>query len=99
MRRDLRRPVRRGPPQTARVRGDRAPAGPDELSSDDPRATDAYDYAIPDELIAREPAARREAARLLVVGRGDALEHRTFADFPSLLRAGDVLVINETRVV
>ncbi len=54
---------------------------------------------MPDALIAREPAARREAARLLVVGAGDALEHRTFADFPSLLRAGDVLVINETRVV
>jgi S-adenosylmethionine:tRNA ribosyltransferase-isomerase len=34
-----------------------------------------------------------------VVGAGDALEHRTFADFPALLRAGDVLVINETRVV
>jgi S-adenosylmethionine:tRNA ribosyltransferase-isomerase len=34
-----------------------------------------------------------------VVGTGDALEHRTFADFPSLLRAGDVLAINETRVV
>jgi S-adenosylmethionine:tRNA ribosyltransferase-isomerase len=36
---------------------------------------------------------------LLVVGAGDALEHRTFADFPALLRAGDVLAINETRVV
>ncbi len=65
----------------------------------DLRATTAYDYDIPDALIAREPAARREAARLLVVGPGDALEHRTFADFPSLLRAGDVLAINETQVV
>jgi len=35
----------------------------------------------------------------MVVKTGDALEHRTFADFPSLLRAGDVLAINETRVV
>ncbi|HEY6234396.1 MAG TPA: tRNA preQ1(34) S-adenosylmethionine ribosyltransferase-isomerase QueA [Candidatus Elarobacter sp.] len=69
------------------------------MNADDPRATAAYDYAIPDALIAREPAARRDAARLLVVGPGDALEHRSFADFPSLLRAGDVLAINETRVV
>jgi S-adenosylmethionine:tRNA ribosyltransferase-isomerase len=50
-------------------------------------------------LIAREPAQRRDAARLLVVGAGGALDHRTFAAFPDLLRAGDVLVLNETRVV
>jgi S-adenosylmethionine:tRNA ribosyltransferase-isomerase len=64
-----------------------------------PRDVAAYDYALPGALIAREPAARREAARLLVVGPGDSLEHRGFADFPALLRAGDVLVLNETRVV
>ncbi|MBV8297933.1 MAG: tRNA preQ1(34) S-adenosylmethionine ribosyltransferase-isomerase QueA [Candidatus Eremiobacteraeota bacterium] len=69
------------------------------MKNEAPREAAAYDYALPPELIAREPAARRDAARLLVVGEGDALEHRTFADFPSLLRAGDVLVINETRVV
>lgn len=50
-------------------------------------------------MIAHEPAERREAARLLVLGPGDGISHRTFADFPSLLRAGDVLVLNETRVV
>jgi S-adenosylmethionine:tRNA ribosyltransferase-isomerase len=99
VRRPLRRPVRRGPRQAAVVSGDRAPTHSDELNAADPRATAAYDYAIPDALIARAPAARREAARLLVVGHGDALEHRTFAEFPSLLRAGDVLAINETRVV
>jgi len=70
-----------------------------KLNPDDLRATAAYDYDISDALIAREPAPRREEARLLVVGAGDALEHRTFAEFPSLLRAGDVLAINETRVV
>ena len=59
----------------------------------------AYDYALPEELIAHQPAARREHARLLVVRPGGALEHRTFTEFPSLLRAGDVLVLNETRVV
>ena len=69
------------------------------MNEEAPRETAAYDYQLPPELIAREPAPRRDAARLLVVGKGDALEHRTFADFPQLLRAGDVLVINETRVV
>jgi S-adenosylmethionine:tRNA ribosyltransferase-isomerase len=69
------------------------------VSADGPRDVAAYDYALPDELIAREPAARRDAARLLVLRATGALEHRTFAEFPELLRAGDVLVLNETRVV
>ncbi len=60
---------------------------------------DAYDYALPDALIAREPAARRELARLLVLAPGAAPRDATFADFPSLLRAGDVLVLNETKVI
>jgi S-adenosylmethionine:tRNA ribosyltransferase-isomerase len=67
--------------------------------SDGPRDVAAYDYELPEPLIAREPAARREHARLLVVGTDDALEDRTFAQFPELLRRGDVLVLNETRVV
>lgn len=54
---------------------------------------------MPGELIAQEPAARRDEARLLVAGAGAMPEHRTFAGFPALLRAGDVLVLNETRVV
>jgi S-adenosylmethionine:tRNA ribosyltransferase-isomerase len=42
---------------------------------------------------------RREAARLLVTGPNGALQHERFATFPALLRPGDVLVVNETRVV
>lgn len=64
-----------------------------------PREVTAYDYELPEHLIAREPAARRDAARLLVLGAGESLEHRTFADFPAQLRRGDVLVLNETRVI
>jgi len=60
---------------------------------------DAYDYALPDALIAREPAARRELARLLVLVPGGPPRDETFAAFPSLLRAGDVLVLNETKVI
>ena len=59
----------------------------------------AYDYPLPEALIAHEPAPQRESARLLVLGDSEAREDRTFAEFPSLLRAGDVLVLNETRVV
>jgi len=54
---------------------------------------------LPDELIARVPAERRDDARLLVVPPGAPLRDCTFREFPQLLRAGDVLVINETRVV
>ncbi len=64
-----------------------------------PRDVEAYDYELPAHLIAQDPAARRDAARLLVAGPGGAVEHRRFADFPELLRPGDVLVVNETRVV
>ena len=70
---------------------------PDALSRDLSRI-DAYRYELPPELIANEPVSPADAARMLVVA-GDALEHRTFRDFASLLNEGDVLVINETRVI
>lgn len=58
------------------------------------------DYELPPELIAQHPAARRADARLLVVDRkSGALEDRTFSDLPALLRPGDALVLNETRVI
>ena len=67
--------------------------------SPEPLPTSAFDYALPPELVARHPAARRDESRLLVVDRGrDRLEHRTFRDFAGLPHAGDVLVLNETRV-
>src|SRR5438067_6335285 len=58
------------------------------------------DYDLPDELIAQEPAAERDRSRLLVVRRRDgSLEHRQFLDLPDLLRMGDLLVLNDTRVL
>lgn len=68
----------------------------------DPAAfgTSAYDYTLPAELIAHHPAAERDASRLLVVDRHRAtLEHRTFRDIVDFMQAGDVLVLNETRVI
>jgi S-adenosylmethionine:tRNA ribosyltransferase-isomerase len=62
--------------------------------------TSAFDYALPASLIAREPAARRDASRLLVVHRATrTLEHRVFGDVVALIAPGDVLVVNETRVI
>ncbi len=59
-----------------------------------------YDYPLPDELIARHPLARREDSRMLVLHRADQrLEHRQFRDFPSFLRPGDLVVLNDTRVI
>jgi S-adenosylmethionine:tRNA ribosyltransferase-isomerase len=57
------------------------------------------DYDLPDDLIAQTPVEPRDASRLLVVRRDDgAVEDRVFADLPSLLEDGDVLVRNDTRV-
>lgn len=61
---------------------------------------DLYDYHLPEELIAREPAARREAARLLVLHRATGrIEHRIIRDLPDLLQPRDLLVLNDTRVL
>lgn len=57
-----------------------------------------FDFALPAERIALRPASPRDAARLLVVRPG-ALEDRIVRDLPGLLRAGDVLVFNDTRVL
>ncbi len=59
---------------------------------------DLFDFELPGELIARRPAAPRDSARLLVVG-GEELRDRRFFDLPGLLNPGDVLVLNDTRVV
>jgi S-adenosylmethionine:tRNA ribosyltransferase-isomerase len=59
-----------------------------------------FDYELPDHLIAQEPAARRDEARLLVVRRDTGeIEHRIFRDLPDLLRPTDLLVLNDTKVL
>ncbi|HEY9231449.1 MAG TPA: tRNA preQ1(34) S-adenosylmethionine ribosyltransferase-isomerase QueA [Blastocatellia bacterium] len=58
-----------------------------------------FDYELPDQLIAQEPAARRDQSRLLVVDReADTFNDATFNHLPAYLRRGDVLVLNNTRV-
>lgn len=59
-----------------------------------------YDFTLPDELIARHPLARREDSRMMVLHRAEQrIEHRYFRDFPSLLQAGDLVILNDTRVI
>ena len=59
-----------------------------------------FDYDLPPELIAQEPAARRDGARMLVLDRAArTLAHRMFADLPAFLRPRDLLVANDTRVI
>jgi S-adenosylmethionine:tRNA ribosyltransferase-isomerase len=58
-----------------------------------------FDYHLPPDQIAQEPAADRTAARLLALDRrGGALRHHRVSDLPELLRAGDLLVLNDTKV-
>jgi S-adenosylmethionine:tRNA ribosyltransferase-isomerase len=59
----------------------------------------AYDYTLPEEQIAQTPAFPRDSARLLVVKDGDQFAHAVFRDLPNLLRPGDLLVLNNTRVL
>src|SRR5437016_8815499 len=65
----------------------------------DTRLSD-YDYDLPPELIAQRPLARREDARMMVLRRdAQTIEHRQFVELRTLLSPGDLLVLNDTRVV
>lgn len=60
----------------------------------------AFSYDLPVELIAQEPSLVRDQARLLVLDRSSSeLQHRQVADLPALLRPGDLLVLNDSRVI
>lgn len=79
-------------------------ASPDEPGAAvdvDPDVTDflaALEYTLPEDLIARHPPAERDGARMLQV-TADALTDRRVVELPSLLREGDLLVVNDTAVV
>ena len=59
-----------------------------------------FDYDLPAELIAQHPTERRDASRLMVLKREKhSIEHRHFSDLTDYLRAGDVLVVNDSKVI
>ncbi|OJW76683.1 MAG: tRNA preQ1(34) S-adenosylmethionine ribosyltransferase-isomerase QueA [Sphingomonadales bacterium 63-6] len=60
---------------------------------------DLFDFDLPPELIALRPARPRDSARLLLAASDAPFQNRIVSDLPGLLRAGDVLVFNDTRVI
>jgi S-adenosylmethionine:tRNA ribosyltransferase-isomerase len=74
---------------------------PDAVPQVDWLAVDDLDFPLPPEAIATAPAEPRESAKLMVVERrtGEVVAHASVAELPTFLRAGDVLVLNRTRVL
>jgi S-adenosylmethionine:tRNA ribosyltransferase-isomerase len=66
-------------------------AGDDRLS--------AYDYQLPSDRIAQNPVSPRDQSRLLVLNSPSSIAHHRFRDLPDLLKPGDLLVLNDTRVI
>ncbi len=63
-------------------------------------ALDDYDYELPEDRIAQKPCQQRDRSRLLHLDRGSGnIFHRVFSELPNLMRSGDVLVINNTKVI
>ena len=60
---------------------------------------DEFDFVLPEDRIALRPAVPRDAARLLVVGSNGEISHRCVRDLPDVLRQGDCLVLNDTKVI
>ena len=61
--------------------------------------TEDFDYELPEKFIAQQPAIPRDSCKLMVVNHDGTLEHRVFRDIGEYLRPGDLLVVNETRVL
>ncbi|MBD2740150.1 tRNA preQ1(34) S-adenosylmethionine ribosyltransferase-isomerase QueA [Coleofasciculus sp. FACHB-1120] len=68
-------------------------------SIDIERLLASYDYELPAELIAQNPSVPRDSARLLVVDSPNHSSHGIFRDLPDFLQSGDLLVLNNTRVI
>src|SRR5438128_8169246 len=59
-----------------------------------------YDYPLPESLIAKRPLPRRDESRMMVLHRdSETIEHRQFRDLRKFLQPGDLLVLNNTRVL
>lgn len=62
--------------------------------------TSDFDYPLPEDLIAKYPLPSRDQSRMMVLHRNQRrIEHRVFSDFPSFVRAGDLVALNNTRVM
>lgn len=62
--------------------------------------TDDFDFELPEELIAQHPILKRDQSRMMVLNRESGeMEHKIFSDIVDYLRSGDVLVLNDTKVI
>ncbi len=61
--------------------------------------TELFDFALPEERIALRPAVPRDSARLLVIRADGSREHRILRDLPALLESGDLLTVNDSKVI
>ena len=66
---------------------------------DNDRLLSSYDYHLPPELIAQNPVIPRDSSRLLVVNPDNTIEHQIFNRLPDLLNSGDLLLLNDTKVI
>jgi S-adenosylmethionine:tRNA ribosyltransferase-isomerase len=70
------------------------------METDKKLTIEDFDYDLPEELIAQEPLGQKDQSRLLVVNsKNGLLDHKHFYDLPNILQAGDLLVVNDTRVL
>lgn len=74
-------------------------AVPDDVPLNIDHQLSSYDYHLPNDRIAQNPVTPRDRSRLLVVNSPTTHEHRIFRDLPHLLQPGDLLVLNNTRVI
>ena len=58
-----------------------------------------YDYNLPENLIARHPAKKRDESKLMIVDEGNYIKHKVFKDLPDHLQKGDLLILNDTKVI
>ena len=58
-----------------------------------------YDYNLPENLIARHPAKNRDESKLMIVDEGKYIKHKVFKDLPDHFQKGDLLILNDTKVI
>src|SRR5580698_1520948 len=98
------RPRRRAPQPEAGMTDREGNSSNCEPLSREPLRVSDFDFALPEELIAQQPPAERGTSRMLVLNRAlppdeASFADRSFVDLPSLLNPGDLLILNDSRVI
>ena len=58
-----------------------------------------YDYNLPENLIAYHPTKNRDESKLMIIDKSNSIEHKVFKDLPDYLQKGDLLILNDTKVI